>query len=379
MQRNFSVRLHVVELEKRCLLTSLFADPLGQPFEPPAAQHHMPAIVGQMPKRDHQAEEHTAAPASSPSPVRAEPTGTPAPMPAPVRLPVPPSGPTIHAAVRSTEGAVGRWTITEAHAEKTYSAYGYYLLVNARSYNSSTDKPNDIDTISGSPKTTAYVLPGFDTYGTYSTRPTAKAGTKFTTDALAQAQTLLCGIGWQKWTGQGSSWAITVSDADPAPGEQAVASIRIQDPAIFPKQDPSSNGPFDVQFDPAGSWSVDFPPPGPVNGYNASVTITGNAASNSPGYENVFGYIINLGPGSVDVQVTSSPKLGWDNNYVAQQIASAYSWDGEFMTYNGGPLTATAIPVPPSIPTGQNQAGTGGGLSNAIFATSQEVNATVTP
>jgi hypothetical protein len=173
------------------------------------------------------------------------------------------------------------------------------------------------------------------------------------------------------WTGAGFRWGIVVANVPPGKGEEASANIRVQDPVMFPNLNQNDKS-FDVQFDPAGSWSNDFPLQDHSNGlvYNAAVTITGDATSNLFGYAKIFDYTINLAPGQVSVSVHSTRALRWDDTAVAEQIAHAYTWDGEYMTYTGGPLVAANIPV--------FGFGTGPGLQSAQFSLSEELTATAT-
>jgi hypothetical protein len=220
----------------------------------------------------------------------------------------------------------------------------------------------------GTPTTFTYVS-ATGAVQSYSTRKLTISGIKYDPQAQAFASVTAAAAGSYTWTGAGSSWGIVVNGAtDVVPGEEAVANIRIQDPVVIPDVQESDRS-FNVQFDPAGSWSIDFPPPDRADGlvYDAAVTITGAAGSTVFGYQDIFSYTIALTPGHVQAMVTSNPYLKWDDAAVAQAIAQAYTWHSEFMTYSGGPLAAT-FPV----------FGYGPGLSSASFDLSEEVTADVT-
>jgi hypothetical protein len=389
MRQRPTVHLQVLELESRCLLSGLpgiEADPLGQPFDQPEHPRHNLAAI-QPWKKPEPAD--TGAGAVSTQPPRvAEPAAAPVHAAPPV-LPVaiqPASGshrggtpPTVQETVTSAAGG-GSWVVNKNHSETTKTAWGFFGLLNARSYNSLARPTDDIHTIWGGWVATPYQTNGV--LNSYATRNTNKLGAKYTAHAIAMGTVTAAGAVDYTWTAVGSKWGV---DIDPTvgivPGESAVANIRIQDPVTFPDLSPT-DGPFSVQFTPDGSWSVDFPPQNPDEGivYDASVSISGSAGSSIAGYGNIFSYEIDLAPGSVQVQVTSSPRLGWDNNYVAQSIANSYSWDGEYMTYNGGPLLATGIPIPAC--GGQADVAQIGlhsdCISQATFSMDQNVEATVT-
>jgi hypothetical protein len=369
-----SYRPSVLELEDRSSpsgVSSLDWSP-DSPFgPPPQASDHRPLLTsGALPKKPDIADPSPSVPPSSSRAEVAAPVSVPAQQADPLlRANDRGAPPTIHETVRASGPAIGTWTVTKKHSETKQTPFGWFTTISASISNTLGMPWKERNQIfNGTP--TKFTYTGANgALQSYSTRKLTTSGIKYDPLAQAFASVTAAAAGSYTWTGAGSSWGIIVNGAmGVAPGEEAVANIRIQDPVTFPDIQESDRS-FTVQFDPAGSWSIDFPPQDRADGivYNAAVTITGAASSTVFGYDAIFSYSIALTPGHVQVGVTSDPYLKWNDSAVAQGIANAYTWDGEHMTYNGGPLAAT-LPV----------FGYGPGLSSASFNLSQEETATVT-
>jgi hypothetical protein len=368
-----SYRPSVLELEDRSSpsgASGLDWSP-DNPFDAPPERAHPVSLVSSDPlsKKPESIDSSTS---SAPTLAR-NPVATFMPVPAGPANPLLRSNardqapPVIHETVKASGPAIGNWTVNKKHSETTNTPWGWFTIIHAHAENNQDKPAREEKTLLGSPTALTYLKNG--AMQSYRTKLMMRPGAKYTPSARAVGTVTAVTPGSYTWTGAGSSWGVVVNGpTGVVPGEQAEAGIRIQDPVTFPDLQASDRS-FTVQFDPAGSWSIDFPPQNRADGivYQASVTITGAAGSTVPGYDAIFSYSIALTPGHVQVGVTSNPSLKWDDAYVAQTIANAYTWDGDFMTYNGGPLTAT-IPV----------FGFGRGLSSASFDLSQDETADVT-
>jgi len=372
-----SYRPRFLTLEDRSSPTSLLDSPIASLLDDvPSPTRHVRLSEHSPPIQRDPGAAAAIAPPRFLAPIRSTaPVFAPAVSKQPAQLPARIDPNVIQETIKAPGPGLGAWIVTSAHTETRTTPFGYFNFIGARSNNPiARPRPEDQHLTNGSPAITPYIRPT-GALASYATRRTAVTGVRYNPFAQSSATVTAATPPVYTWTGVGSSWGVTVTGPTGiVPGETALANIRIRDPVSFGPLSPS-DGPFTVQFDPTGSWSIDFPPQDPENGivYDATVTISGSAQSGTEGYENLFDYTLIITPGNVQAVIHSNPNLGWDNGYMAAQIVASYSWDGEFMTYNGGPLVASGIPVPQSCnPIGGECA------PSTDFAMGQDVTAVVT-